>query len=405
MRTWSSAQWQFRAGRMPCGKPSTMRGSIILASSALVLACSDASEHSQSSDGPLCPSQVTSEDALHIVQFDTKGDQLALVTSDGRVLGWGSGSRGDGSPTPEPEAEPTFATGINCARQVAVGGEHACALLLDGRIVCWGSNFQMELGTVGPHTRVPQLVVGVSSATQVDCSFWRTGMVSLEGTVSTWGLPPGDCCLAGSAAPQVQPLSNAIMLTMSGHVCSVSREGLPLCLGRNSCGQLGNGSMETSASAVQPIGLDRVLSVDVGPEATCAVAASGQVFCWGEVLHDGDPAEFPCDPVPRQLAELPPASAVSVGGSHACALTLGGDVWCWGGNLYGQLGRDGPFGGGGPGRVAGLPAPARSIAVGAFHSCALIGDVDVWCWGQNYSLQYGFVATGGPTPVRVPLPL
>jgi hypothetical protein len=98
-------------------------------------------------------------------------------------------------------------------------------------------------------------------------------------------------------------------------------------------------------------------------------------------------------------------AAIAAGtGSHTCALTVAGGVKCWGLIYYGQ-------GAGGtmifrseltPVDVAGLTAEVAAIAVGDEHSCALMDDGRVTCWGRNFYGQLGDgTKTNRPSPVNV----
>ena len=67
--------------------------------------------------------------------------------------------------------------------------------------------------------------------------------------------------------------------------------------------------------------------------------------------------------------------------AHACALLVDGTVRCWGFNGFGQLG----FGVGATvsvtaGTVTGLSG-VIAITIGQYHSCALLADGTVACWG------------------------
>ena len=295
------------------------RDSVLLLSCIVLTGCVEP-DIAPDSENSLCPTSAAAASEPSVVHLDSRSSQLALVTADARVLGWGSGPRGDG--TPLAPTEPTFAKGITCARQVAVSGEHACALLTEGTVACWGENFRQELGNVGPQTRFPQIVPGVDAAIAVATSGTRTAVVSSSGAVLAWGVPVGDCCVASSEEPRVQPFVDSAALTVGdGHMCSVDIAGRLSCLGAGSSGQLGGGSWETSpATPIAPLDVGAVVSVDAGHQTTCAVALAGDVLCWGEILHDGDPLESPCSNVPERIDEIPPASQVAVGVGHACAL-------------------------------------------------------------------------------------
>jgi alpha-tubulin suppressor-like RCC1 family protein len=97
----------------------------------------------------------------------------------------------------------------------------------------------------------------------------------------------------------------------------------------------------------------------------------------------------------RAVAQLSSvATRVGAGETHSCALLGNGGVQCWGGNVLGQLGdntnSDSPIpvnvsGVGGIGLLAGI----ATIAVGGAHSCALNTVGGVQCWGDNSSGQLG----------------
>lgn len=75
------------------------------------------------------------------------------------------------------------------------------------------------------------------------------------------------------------------------------------------------------------------------------------------------------------------AVAVTAGFAHTCALLADGAVKCWGANEHGQLGdgttqdRHAPV-------DAALPGPASAVGAGYVHTCAAVSG-NVYCWGDN----------------------
>jgi alpha-tubulin suppressor-like RCC1 family protein len=85
-----------------------------------------------------------------------------------------------------------------------------------------------------------------------------------------------------------------------------------------------------------------------------------------------------------------------------CAVRAWGGIACWGKNEEGELG-DGEFTDrAAPVDVVGLAVPAREVAVGRAHTCALLRDGTVHCWGANARGQLADGTTGHrPSPVLV----
>lgn len=101
----------------------------------------------------------------------------------------------------------------------------------------------------------------------------------------------------------------------------------------------------------------------------------------------------------------PPLSPIAIGGLHACGLLSGGIVKCWGLNDSGQLGDGTTINRAMPVQVSGI-SNAVGIAAGWFggyeHTCALLADGNVKCWGSNLYRQLGNgTTTDRFTPVSV----
>ncbi|MEM1684754.1 MAG: hypothetical protein QXD60_03255, partial [Nanopusillaceae archaeon] len=75
-------------------------------------------------------------------------------------------------------------------------------------------------------------------------------------------------------------------------------------------------------------------------------------------------------------------SIIAAGSRHTCALLSNGSIMCWGYNWFGQLG-DGTY----EDRPTPVPVQginnAIAIAAGYHHTCALLSNRSVMCWGRN----------------------
>jgi alpha-tubulin suppressor-like RCC1 family protein len=171
------------------------------------------------------------------------------------------------------------------------------------------------------------------------------------------------------------------------HSCALTAAGGVRCWGRNYSGQLGDGTREDRAVAQPVIGLQDVTQLAAFGARTCAARRDGTVWCWG-----GDRT------IPERLPGLRDVAEIQLGALHACARGRDGSVRCWGRNSDGQLGdgttRPRPR----PTRVAGLGLHrAVQLALGTSHSCALLDDTTVRCWGSNEGGQLGDSTVVGRT--------
>ncbi|MBK9263698.1 MAG: hypothetical protein IPM54_28330 [Polyangiaceae bacterium] len=144
--------------------------------------------------------------------------------------------------------------------------------------------------------------------------------------------------------------------------------------------------IKTANSPIQGIG--DVSDVVVGYDYVCALGTEGRVFCWGNndrgQLGAGRMEERIDTPVPVRGIE----GAVALGGGlwHTCAILADGGVSCWGANWAGQTGADVEYTQGArelvtAERVAGM-SNASTIVAGRDQTCART-DTDFWCWGRS----------------------
>mgnify|MGYP003688709589 FL=1 len=95
------------------------------------------------------------------------------------------------------------------------------------------------------------------------------------------------------------------------------------------------------------------------------------------------------------------ATAIGAAVNNTCALLDNASVKCWGDNYYGQLGINNETTmGDGSGEMAqlsginlGTGRTATAISVGYYHSCALLDNASVKCWGKNGNGQLGLEST------------
>lgn len=148
--------------------------------------------------------------------------------------------------------------------------------------------------------------------------------------------------------------------------------------------------------------------VDMNMATGCGVTTDGAAFCWGsnQQLQLGSPGPFQrcngtdCSDNPLRVSGVPEATAVSVGARHACALARTGEAWCWGRGTYGELGQ-------GVAEDSIRPVLVQTmqrftqLSAGAF-TCGLVAQGDVYCWGAGSSAGVGSGSGGNALlPVRI----
>ena len=174
------------------------------------------------------------------------------------------------------------------------------------------------------------------------------------------------------------------------------------------CPATGSADQSGSAARALQAGL-----LDVGGDHACAILGDGSVRCWGHnnfgQLGYGNTSdigddEAPASAGPVKLGPGRTARAIAAGTDHTCALLDNGTVRCWGRNNVGQLGLgttndvgDNETPDAVPPVQLGASRTAVAITAGNQLSCALLDDGTVRCWGADTSGQLG--TNGPPTTI------
>jgi alpha-tubulin suppressor-like RCC1 family protein len=155
------------------------------------------------------------------------------------------------------------------------------------------------------------------------------------------------------------------------------------------------GALPGVATAGSPIGQDAVVRLAAGSYHTCAIVASRGVSCWGlntnGQLGVGEIGGRRTDPTPVSLPAGREAVAIGAGTSHTCAVLNDGAINCWGYDGRGQLGDGGANTDKSSPSAVVLPAgrKATAVAAGGDHTCAILDDASVACWGSDTDGQLG----------------
>ena len=208
-------------------------------------------------------------------------------------------------------------------------------------------------------------------------------------TIVTSAIDVGVEPARGDAAPVSVVDAPSVTAVAAGaeHSCII-RDGGVWCTGTNARGQLGTGNT-TKSLAFIPSLVVGATRIDAGGDSSCAVLSDKSLWCWGHIVtglaSSGSPLRA-ATPTPIQVP-LTSVRSVAVGPYHSCAVLTDNSAWCWGSNSRGQLGNGTTTSSASPVKVS--LADVRSIDVGDLHTCAVTTANSVWCWGSNSSHQLG----------------
>lgn len=323
------------------------------------------------------------------------------------------------------------------AKAVSSGGSHSCAILDDSSVACWGYNYEQELG-YGDANRFgegsdryapPSFPINIGSgqsAIAISVNYSHSCAILSDGNVKCWGQNASGQLGYGDASRRSVPPAAPLNLgegrkaqqiaTGFAHSCAILDDQSVKCWGLNSSGQLGYGDfLSRTAPPAETLNLGggrTAKALSLGAYHSCALLDDDSVKCWGSNINGelglGD-KNYRNRPQDSAVVLAAPARAISAGAFHNCAVLQSGDIQCWGRNQSGQLGYgdtserilpDATFVSLGVGRSA------TSVTAGLIHSCALMEDKSVQCWGGNDEGQLGYGdLVNRPASPESPVPL
>ena len=388
--------------------------------------------------------------------FAAGGLHTCAVLDNGSVKCWGNGfygqlgygdtnDRGDGADEMGNNL-PTVDLGAGRkAASIDAGGLHTCVRLDNQTLKCWGNNAYGQLGYGDTLSRGDNETLSLlgpvdlgtdRGATSVAAGYYHTCVLLDNGTVKCWGFNSvgqlgygnttnrghipgtmGDSLPAVNLGVRIRAISAG---SSAAHSCAILEDGSVQCWGWNIAGQLGYGNTTNRGDGAGEMGNNlptvnlgtgrTARAVATGALHTCAILDNGSVKCWGsgfsgqlgygDSLARGDAGGEMGDSLPTvNLGTGRTAKAIALGATHTCAILDNGSVKCWGLGIYGQLGYgDSISRGDGVGEMGdslptvnlGTGRKARAITAGDLHTCAILDNGGVKCWGYGTSGQLGY---------------
>ncbi|MGH7612888.1 MAG: Ig-like domain-containing protein [Gemmatimonadales bacterium] len=287
------------------------------------------------------------------------------------------------------------------------GANHTCALTGGGTAFCWGFNYEGELG-IGVYDRDQGLAsgkllpAGIASVPLVFSvtagSHFTCGLSNYPygGLAYCWGGVGGELgngSLGTSALPALVQTGLLFSSVSSGtdHTCAIATDSAAYCWGRPP--GIGTGNFP-SPQALTPVGVDGGLKFRIlgtGTHLTCGLSADSLAYCWGNTIGNDTASAAPG---PHAVSGGLRYVTLTVGDGHACGIATDWITFCWGRNSSGQLGNGSTDTATAPVMVSGGNTFV-ALTVGFASSCGLTATGNAYCWGQNTYGQLG--STSGET--------
>ncbi len=326
------------------------------------------------------------------------------------------------------------------------GSYHACIRSTIGNLKCWGRNVSGELGLGDANSRgddpgemgatLPTINLGTGrTALAVTTGVYHTCAILDTKQVKCWGynsfgeLGVGSTTFLGDGPGEMGdalPVVNLgtgrtakVIAAGNHHTCAILDNSSVKCWGYNWAGQLGLGDTTTRGRYTNEMG-DALPTVNLGTGRTatqivigelhtCAILDNGSVKCWGpnaegqlglgDTATRGDgPGEMGDSLAAVNLGTGRTALSIAAGWNHTCVLLDNSRMKCWGNNQYGRLGQGdtnhrgdaaGEMGDSLPLIDLGTGRTVLMVGAGINHSCALLDNYTAKCWGGNSNGENG----------------
>lgn len=343
------------------------------------------------------------------------------------------------------------------------GGTHACAVFDSSSLYCWGQTFNVgKSSTVGDGlgddptelgSKLPTIDIGTSAiVSEVSCGNLHTCVRLNSGDIKCMGSNEKGQIGIGSVENPIGAVSGHVGDSLptidvgyglkvidialgSAHTCIKVTGNFVKCLGYNAYGQLGYGDTWDRGLDSSEMG-DNLTLVDLGESVqissihsgplsdhTCAIVSSPdtQKFkCWGRgnygqlgygnKLNKGDEEyEMGSNLTFINLGAESKVTQLALGYGHTCAILVNDNMKCFGNSAYGQLGM---------GTTADVTATGSALqkvpidtgktinflSAGSYHTCITYNDqITMNCVGANDKGQLGQGDTknrgGSPTTI------
>lgn len=323
----------------------------------------------------------------------------------------------------------------------------SCVELDDFSVRCWGENDDGqlgiesvtdvggEIGMMGDNMLPTKLgsglrAVKISSNRSVTCALLDNAKVKCWGTAG-YGTNGQDNLLAIGDNPEEvgvdlpdTVLSTTATIekidTASYNSCAILSDQTLKCWGRNGYGIMNGVSRGKAGSAAKTMG-DNLIPIQLGAglkvkdfsgvrgAGACAIFTTGQMKCWGQgysgrlgnesTSHIGGPGGDGSNIPFVNLGSGRTALKVTKGDNHTCVLLDNKKVKCFGNNSQGQLGYgDTVSRGDNPGEMGdalayvdlGSGVEVEDLFSGASYNCVLTTDKKIKCWGYGYAGHLGY---------------
>ena len=309
--------------------------------------------------------------------------------------------------------------------------------LANNEMKCWGNagSGQLGIGSLNSQTRPQPVSFGLGGVYATEITLGHSGhacAVINDGSARCWGTGQHGRIGDGTGDNKQSPspvafsqkfASNTTTTAISAgdlHTCAILNYGNVSCWGRGVGSAIGiplNNNDQNFPRATNSLGVGRTaVNISLGYQFACVLLDNSLVSCWGDgnygQMGNGNTAANNPTPTPtNSFGANRTVVSIASGYDHTCVILDNGSVSCWGSNSYGALGRGSLGGWSSSPELTNSLGPNRTavyISSGYQSTCVVLDNGEAKCWGYN---QYGQLGDGtnldqsSPTTVLISLEL
>jgi alpha-tubulin suppressor-like RCC1 family protein len=282
----------------------------------------------------------------------------ALLTTDGKVLTWGTGNHHElGVGKTGKASNPVLVKDLPPIKSVECGMHHTLALSEEGEVFSWGwggSQLMFQAGALGlgsySDASTPRKVAGLLAdhkISSIAAGGKHSVALSTNGKLFSWGggelgrLGTGESVNALSPVA-VGGLDDEIIVQVdagASHTAALTSEGLVYTWGQNDNGQLGTEAgmnLDQLACEVAPTLVEGLLSgkkiaqIQCGYKSTLSVTAEGDMYVFGDKKYNSGPVHVTGDN--RNFVDNHRVVTATAGKKAFAAVDAQGKLFTWGDN-------------------------------------------------------------------------